>query len=117
MEGGVADNQTIDVTVRLDKDLKENGEVFFRGLGMSFSTAVNAFVSYSLKHGKLPFDGATEQIETEEEYYAEIRSRLENAKAGNIVVHDLVEDDQCTWLGTRKPGANMLLGRLRTRKR
>jgi DNA-damage-inducible protein J len=89
----MAENQTVDVTVRLDKDLKENGEVFFRRLGMSISTAVNTFVSYSLKQGKVPFDGVAEQIETEAEYYSEIKSRMENAKAGNIVAHDLFEDD------------------------
>jgi len=89
----MAENQTVDVTIRLDRDLKENGEVFFHRLGMSFSTAVNAFVSYSLEQGKVPFDGVREHIETEEEYHSEIKSRLESAKAGNIVTHGLIEDD------------------------
>ena len=51
----MAQNQT-DLTLSIDKDLKASGEALFHSLGINFSTAVSAFVSYSVKQGKIPFE-------------------------------------------------------------
>lgn len=51
----MATEQTIDVTVRLDRDVKEKGEAFFKGLGVNFSAAVNALVLQAVQ-GQIPFD-------------------------------------------------------------
>jgi len=94
----MAQNQTTDVTVGLDSDLKASGEELFRSLGMNFSTAFNVFVRKSVKQGKIPFDVDDELsetaaiAETEEEYYADLRSRAADMDAGrNIVYHDIIE--------------------------
>jgi len=94
----MAQKQTTDVTVRLDNDLKASGEVLFRSLGMNFSTAFNVFVKQSVKQGKIPFEIDDELsetaavVETEEEYYAELRRRAADMEAGrNIVYHDIID--------------------------
>jgi len=50
----MAQNQTIDVTVRLDRNLKASGEAFFHSMGVNFSTAVNILVRQAIQ-GKIPF--------------------------------------------------------------
>jgi DNA-damage-inducible protein J len=43
------------VNVMIDDTLKEQGEELFNALGMNFSTAINIFVSQSVREGGLPF--------------------------------------------------------------
>jgi len=52
----MARNQTINVTIRLDRDVKENAEKLFEGLGMNLSTAFNVFARQALRLGKIPFE-------------------------------------------------------------
>lgn len=47
------------VNIRIDDTLKEQGEKLFASLGMSFSTAVNVFISQSVREGGLPFSVTT----------------------------------------------------------
>lgn len=48
--------ETINVTIRLDKEVKENAERLFNDLGMNLSTAINLFARQSLRQGKIPFE-------------------------------------------------------------
>lgn len=47
---------TTNVTIRLDKDLKETASDFFEGLGMSLSTAINIFIRKCMMEDRIPFD-------------------------------------------------------------
>ena len=82
----------INVTVRLDKDVKENAEKLFHDLGMNFSTAINVFARQSLRQGKIPF-------EIYDPFYgeknqAELKRRISDVEAGkNLVKRDLIEVD------------------------
>jgi len=67
-------NQTIDVTIELDREVKESGEALFRSLGMSWSTAISALVSYSIKQGKIPFALDDEPESPGFEYSAELEA-------------------------------------------
>jgi len=67
-------NQTINVTVELDRNVKESGESLFRSLGINWSTAISALVSYSAKQGKIPFE-VDEPEPTEFEYSAELEAQ------------------------------------------
>jgi len=67
-------NQTINVTIELDRNVKESGEALFRSLGMNWSTAVSAFVSYSVKRGKIPFE-VDETAPPGFEYSAELEAQ------------------------------------------
>ena len=90
------ENQTVDLTVTLDKDLAASGEALFNRLGMNFSMAFSAFIYQSVKKGNLPFetDGSSKlrPYANGREYRAEMLQRLADVRAGrNIVQHDLIE--------------------------
>ena len=99
-------NQTVDLTVTLDRDLKTTGEVVFRDLGLTWSTAFTALVRQTVRRGRLPFelDEPAAQLEaarsippareTKEEYYAEIAHRRADMRAGvNCATHEPIEVD------------------------
>ena len=44
------------MSIRIDKDLKEQAEFFFSELGLNMSSAFNIFVRQSLRQGKIPFE-------------------------------------------------------------
>ena len=47
---------TTNLNIRIDKDLKEQAEIFFSELGLNMSSAFNIFVRQSLRQGKIPFE-------------------------------------------------------------
>jgi DNA-damage-inducible protein J len=47
--------ETINVTIRLDRDVKERAERMFNDFGMNLSTAFNIFARQALRQGKIPF--------------------------------------------------------------
>lgn len=54
----------INITIRMEEDLKKAADRLFDELGMSFTTAINIFVKQSLREGRLPFEVTTKpQIE------------------------------------------------------
>ena len=48
--------ETTNLNIRIDKELKEQAEVFFSELGLNMSSAFNIFVRQSLRQGKIPFE-------------------------------------------------------------
>ncbi|GHU09630.1 hypothetical protein FACS1894151_07780 [Spirochaetia bacterium] len=49
-------SDTINVTIRLDRDIKERAESMFNDFGMNLSTAINVFIRQTLRQGKIPFE-------------------------------------------------------------
>lgn len=49
----------INVTIRIDDQLKEQADQLFDDLGLSFTTAINVFVKQSLREGRIPFEITT----------------------------------------------------------
>ena len=49
-------SETINVTIRLDRDVKERAERMFNDFGMNLSTAFNIFARQSLRQGRIPFE-------------------------------------------------------------
>ena len=45
----------VNVTIRMDDDLKKEADALFDELGMSFTTAVNVFVRQAVREGRIPF--------------------------------------------------------------
>ncbi|MCL2055878.1 MAG: type II toxin-antitoxin system RelB/DinJ family antitoxin [Oscillospiraceae bacterium] len=83
--------ETINVTIRLDREIKEQAEVMFRDLGMNLSTAFNIFTRQALRQGKIPF-------EIYDPFYSEknqerLARSIADAEAGKVTVHDLIEED------------------------
>jgi DNA-damage-inducible protein J len=48
--------ETINLSIRMDKALKEQAENLFSELGMNMTTAFNIFVRQSVRQGKIPFE-------------------------------------------------------------
>jgi DNA-damage-inducible protein J len=84
--------ETINVTIRLDKEVKEQAEKMFNDFGMNLSTAFNIFARQALRQGKIPF-------EIYDPFYSEknqleLSRRISDIEAGrHLIVHDLIEDD------------------------
>ena len=83
---------TINVTIRLDREVKENAEKMFNDFGMNLSTAFNIFARQALRQGKIPFEIYDPFYS--EENQAELKRRIDDAEAGrNLTVHELIETD------------------------
>jgi DNA-damage-inducible protein J len=52
----VAMSDTINLSIRMDRELKEQAENLFSELGMNMTTALNVFVRQSVRQGKIPFE-------------------------------------------------------------
>ena len=48
--------ETTNISIRMNKEIKNQADVLFNELGMNISTAFNIFVRQSLREGKIPFD-------------------------------------------------------------
>ena len=47
---------TVNLSIRMDKELKEQAESLFSELGMNMTTAFTVFVRQSVRQGKIPFE-------------------------------------------------------------
>ena len=83
-------NNSINVTIRLDREVKERAEQLFSDLGMNLSTAFNVFAKQSLRQGKIPF-------EIYDPFYSEsnlkeLERRVEKMKANiGVSIQELIE--------------------------
>jgi len=48
--------ETVNLSIRLERDLKEQAENLFSELGMNMTTALNIFIRQSVRQGKIPFE-------------------------------------------------------------
>jgi DNA-damage-inducible protein J len=83
--------ETINVTIRLDRDVKENAEKMFNDFGMNLSTAFNIFARQALRQGKIPFE-IYDPFYTEKNQSRLARS-IADAEAGKLTIHDLIEEE------------------------
>jgi len=82
--------ETINVTIRLDRDVKEQAERMFNDFGMNLSTAFNIFARQSLRQGKIPFEIFDPFYN--EKNQMELSRRITDIEAGkNFMVHELIE--------------------------
>lgn len=49
-------SETTNLTIRIDKELKEKAEQLFSELGMNMTTAFNIFIRQAVRQGKIPFE-------------------------------------------------------------
>jgi DNA-damage-inducible protein J len=79
---------TINVTIRLERDVKEKAEKMFNDFGMNLSTAFNIFARQSLRQGKIPFEIYDPFYS--EKNQAELSRRIADIENGkHISMHDL----------------------------
>jgi DNA-damage-inducible protein J len=83
-------SDTINVTIRLDKDVKERAEALFGEFGMNLSTAFNIFARQALRQGKIPFEIFDPFYS--EKNQARLARSIEHIEAGKVTEHSLIED-------------------------
>ena len=84
--------ETTNLNIRIDKELKEQAEVFFSELGLTMSSAFNIFVRQSLRQGKIPFELSI----VPDPFYsstnmAVLRKSIQEANEGKFVTKTLEE--------------------------
>ena len=85
-------SQSVNVTIRLDKDVKEQAEQLFYALGMNFSTAFNIFARQSLRQGKIPFE-IYDPFYSEKNQARLAKSIADAETKKNLSTHELIEVD------------------------
>ena len=85
--------ETINVTIRLDREVKEKAERLFKDFGLNLSTAFNVFARQALRQGKIPFEIYDPFYSAKNQ--AELRRRLEEIESGRAKLssHELSEND------------------------
>ena len=84
-------SDTINVTIRLNREVKEQAEEMFNDFGMNLSTAFNIFVRQSLRQRKIPFEICDPFYS--EENQAELSRRIVEIESGkaNLITRELIE--------------------------
>ena len=80
---------SINVTIRMDRSVKEQAENMFNSFGMNLSTAVNVFIRQALRLGKMPFSISDPFYS--EKNQARLRESIEQYKSGKMVVKTMDE--------------------------
>lgn len=87
----------INMSFRVDKDLKEQADELFRSLGMNTSVALNMFLTQSVREQKIPFVASMQSPEPSERL-KEALHELEYAEKhpeeykGYHNINDFIED-------------------------
>ncbi len=81
------------VNIRIDDNLKEQGEKLFNSLGMNFSSAVNIFISQAVRQGAIPFEITTRT----DPFYSEANMKIllkaiQEANEGKLTAQELIEE-------------------------
>jgi DNA-damage-inducible protein J len=83
-------NETTNVTVRMEKDLKEQAERLFAEMGMNLTTALNIFMRQSVRQRKIPFEITADPFFSESNM-AHLRRGIAALNAGKGVEHEPIE--------------------------
>ena len=82
---------TVNVSIRMDRQLKAQADEFFAQVGLTMSTAVGVFVRQCLLRGKIPFD-----IEADPFYgaanQARLRGSIAKAERGEFAMVTTLDD-------------------------
>ena len=84
--------ESTNLSIRIDKELKEQAENFFSELGLNMSSAFNIFVRQSLRQGKIPFEIS---LATDPFYssanLAVLRKSIQEANEGKLITKTIDE--------------------------
>jgi DNA-damage-inducible protein J len=83
---------TTNLNIRIDKEIKDQAEVFFGELGMNMTTAINVFVRQSLRMRKIPFEiSLPSDPFFNDSNTAALRESIRQANEGRVVTKTLEE--------------------------
>jgi DNA-damage-inducible protein J len=87
---------TTNVTIRMDKDLKEQVEALFSEMGMNLTTAINIFMRQVVRQGKIPFEIS---VNTPNAATIEAMQEIEDMISGKIPKHSQSVDEFISEMG------------------
>lgn len=82
--------KTTNISIRMDKELKEQADAVFNELGMNMTTAFNVFVRQTLRQGKIPFEIYTDPFFSESNRNV-LRKSIKEAENGQFVTKTIDE--------------------------
>ncbi|WP_041427278.1 type II toxin-antitoxin system RelB/DinJ family antitoxin [Syntrophomonas wolfei] len=82
--------KTTNISIRMDKDLKERADAVFNEMGMNMTTAFNIFVRQTLRQGKIPFEIYADPFYGERNMKA-LHQSIQEAEEGKFVTKTLDE--------------------------
>lgn len=88
--------ETTNVTVRMDKDLKEQAESLFSEMGMNLTTALNIFMRQSVRQGKIPFEIS---VNTPNAATFAAMQEIEDMRSGRLPKHPQRVEDFIAEMG------------------
>ena len=87
---------SVNLSIRMDKSLKEQADSLFSELGMNMTTALNIFVRQSVRQGKIPFKISLNKPNAETlaaiREIEEMRSGLRERQTDMQEIRDLLAD-------------------------
>jgi len=82
------------VSFRMDDDLKASAEETFRSMGMTMSTAINIFVTQTVRERQFPFQIKADTPQPKDNC-AVLHQRAKDMDAGrNVVEHELILNEE-----------------------
>lgn len=84
---------TVNLSIRVNRELKENAEALFGELGMNLTTALNVFLRQAVRQGGIPFEIKTDPFYSEKNMEHLLRG-IEALNSGKGVEHELIEVDE-----------------------
>lgn len=82
------------MSVRIDKDLKDQFDQFCDAVGMNASVAVNLFVRATLREQKIPFEIAALDPFYSAENMERLRKSIAQMETTSGTIHEVSDDDQ-----------------------
>jgi DNA-damage-inducible protein J len=80
------------ITIRMDRDLKDRADGIFQSMGMNMSTAFTIFTKTVVREGKLPFEVAAGPFWSVENQKRLKKAMVDMETGRNCAVHELIED-------------------------
>lgn len=79
------------ITVRMNKELKQQAEKQLDEMGLTMSTAVTLFIKAVVREGRIPFEITTDPFYSKENL-AHLRRAVDQLNQGKGAAHALSED-------------------------
>ena len=85
---------TVNLNIRINRELKETADAFFNAIGLNMTTAITLFMRQSLREQKIPFElrlvppfGLSGEANL-----ADYRESLKQLEDGSVISFDSVDD-------------------------
>ena len=83
--------ESTNISIRMDKEVKEQADAIFNNMGMNLTTAFNIFIRQTLRQGKIPFEIVADPFYSESNMKV-LKASIDAANKGLLTEHGLIEE-------------------------